>query len=455
MRPLLVIAAVCMSLAPGFGQGDADQNALIEKYRKDLETNPSSSLLHFRIGEIYFQQKNYQGAANEFREALNRDLQPNSIEVEAHLNLSAIFTVTGQLDRAQNENRLAMEAIGRNQAQPSLPFPLPEVYTIPAAAAAPQLLEKTDPEYSQEARLAGLEGAVLLRGTITEQGLARDMRVTGSLGFGLDEKALQAIQQWRFSPGTLDGRPVPFEMTVPVDFLLPDKQSRWHMIRAEFTPPQGASRPQFSKALYPYGAGISTYATEEGLVISAIGRQATVRVAFDVDEDGNPVNLRVLTASHPIWGPEALALVRTWKFNPGMKSGTPVAVPCTLELIWGRTNLTTKALEWAATEMHTSSVRSAPVPVHDFRSPAVIFQAPDPPYTEEARKAGLQGTVRISLVVGSDGTPQNLRVMSPLGLGLDENAIEAVSHWRFSPALVNGQPAAIRTVVEVNFHLPE
>src|SRR5579872_961359 len=164
VRPFLVIVALCMSPALGFGQGDADQNALIEKYRKDLETNPSSSLLHFRIGEIYFQQKNYQGAANEFREALNRDLQPKSLEAEAHLNLSAIFVISGQLERAQNENRLAMEAIGRNQAQPSLPLPLPDVYTVPASAAAPQLLEKTDPEYSQEARLAGLEGAVLLRG---------------------------------------------------------------------------------------------------------------------------------------------------------------------------------------------------------------------------------------------------------------------------------------------------
>jgi protein TonB len=53
-----------------------------------------------------------------------------------------------------------------------------------------------------------------------------------------------------------------------------------------------------------------------------------------------------------------------------------------------------------------------------------------------------------------DGTPSDLRVVQPLGFGLDEKALEAVSKWRFAPALVNGQPAKVRAVVKVPFRLP-
>jgi TonB family protein len=361
MRPLSAIIAFCTCVTLGFGQSDA--GASLEKYRKELETNRSSSLAHYRIAEIYFQQKNYQSAANEFREALNGDLQPPWVEAQSHINLGTIFNVSGQLDRAQNEYRLA-QAINPNPANTSDNPPLsPGVYLVANGVSAPQPLQKTEPEYSEEARLAGLEGAVLLTGTITDQGVLHDMRVTGSLGFGLDEKALEAIQQWRFMPGTLQGQPVAVLTTVTVDFRLPDKQSRWHLIKAEFKPPEGASRPQFSKTRYPYGAGISLNAFEEALVIRAIGREATATVAFDVDEHGSPVNLQVLNASHPIWAPEAIAVVRDWQFVPGTKYGAPVSVLCTVDLVWGPTNLSTQALQWAVAQLSAPSLPTTSAPV--------------------------------------------------------------------------------------------
>jgi TonB family protein len=339
MRPLSAIFALCISMALGFGQSDPDAGISLEKYRTALQINPSSSLAHYRIAEIYFQQKNYEAAANEFREALNGDLQPDWVEALSHVSLGAIFNLSGQFDRAENEYRLAKTS--------NRPAPKATANSVVAS----QLVQKTEPEYSDEARLAGLEGVVLLTGTITEQGVPQEMHVTKSLGLGLDENALAAIQQWRFMPGTREGRPLPAPITVPVEFRLPDKQSRWHLIRADFTPPEGASRPQFSKTTYPYGAGISLRAFEQALVIRAIGREATATVAFDVDEHGTPVNLQVLNASHPIWGPEAMAVVREWQFVPGMKHGALVSVLCTVDLVWGPTNLSQQALEWAVAQL--------------------------------------------------------------------------------------------------------
>lgn len=84
--------------------------------------------------------------------------------------------------------------------------------------------------------------------------------------------------------------------------------------------------------------------------------------------------------------------------------------------------------------------------------PELIFK-PEPEYSEEARKAKFQGTVLLSIVVMPDGTTSNIRVIRPLGLGLDEKAIEAVRKWKFRPSLKDGQPVPVHANVEVNFRL--
>ena len=85
-------------------------------------------------------------------------------------------------------------------------------------------------------------------------------------------------------------------------------------------------------------------------------------------------------------------------------------------------------------------------------APKAIY-APDPEYSEEARKVKHMGTVVLWLVVGPDGKPRDIKVLRTLGLGLDEKAIEAVRNWRFDPAMKDGKPVAVQINVEVNFHL--
>jgi TonB family protein len=85
-------------------------------------------------------------------------------------------------------------------------------------------------------------------------------------------------------------------------------------------------------------------------------------------------------------------------------------------------------------------------------APRALY-APDPEYSEEARKAKFQGTCVLWLVVGPDGRPRDIRVTRTLGLGLDEKAIEAVKNWKFEPALKDGKPVAVQINVEVSFRL--
>src|SRR5580704_6816428 len=85
-------------------------------------------------------------------------------------------------------------------------------------------------------------------------------------------------------------------------------------------------------------------------------------------------------------------------------------------------------------------------------APKAVF-APDPEYSEEARKAKYQGTCVLWLIVGPDGRPRDIRVARTLGLGLDEKAIEAVKNWKFEPAMKDGKPVAVEISVQVDFHL--
>jgi len=85
-------------------------------------------------------------------------------------------------------------------------------------------------------------------------------------------------------------------------------------------------------------------------------------------------------------------------------------------------------------------------------APVPIFK-PEPEYSEEARKAKFQGSVLLSIVIQSDGTTSNIRVIRALGLGLDEKAIESVTKWRFRPSTKDGRPVAVSANVEVNFRL--
>lgn len=92
-----------------------DLTAALMEYQKALDANKNSSLASYRIGEIFFMQRNYQSAANSFRDALRGDGDPKWVEVWSHIELGRIFDVTGQRDRAVNEYRLAVQTNDNTQ----------------------------------------------------------------------------------------------------------------------------------------------------------------------------------------------------------------------------------------------------------------------------------------------------------------------------------------------------
>jgi len=93
-------------------------------------------------------------------------------------------------------------------------------YKIGGGVSAPVAIVKPEPEYSEEARKAKWQGAVLLQLIVDENGVPQEIKVVKSLGLGLDQKAIEAVQKWRFKPGLKDGKPVPVSANIEVNFRL-------------------------------------------------------------------------------------------------------------------------------------------------------------------------------------------------------------------------------------------
>ena len=93
-------------------------------------------------------------------------------------------------------------------------------YKIGGGVSAPVAIVKPEPEYSEEARKAKWQGAVMLSLVVDEHGVPQDIKVVKSLGLGLDQKAIEAVQKWRFKPGLKDGKPVPVWANIEVNFRL-------------------------------------------------------------------------------------------------------------------------------------------------------------------------------------------------------------------------------------------
>jgi TonB family protein len=196
------------------------------------------------------------------------------------------------------------------------------VYRPGPDIVAPFVAAKTPPLYTDEARLAKLEGGVLLSLVVGSDGQPRDIRVVRPLGLGLDERAIESVRSWRFEPGTRNSIPVEVQIGEEVFFREPRNLWDWHLVRAVFRPPPGTTRPVLIHAKFP-----PTVDIEEN---------ALVTIAFDVGLKGVPMNPRVLKSSNAKWDREVLQALQTgWRFRPAKRDGAPATVPAWFEFVRG------------------------------------------------------------------------------------------------------------------------
>jgi TonB family protein len=100
-------------------------------------------------------------------------------------------------------------------AKPAVPVPDEKgIYKVGGAVSAPKLIHSVDPKYTEEAKRDKFEGVCYVDLIVDPQGMPRDIHVAKAVGKGLDENAVKAIQQYRFEPAKLEGKPVPVKITI-------------------------------------------------------------------------------------------------------------------------------------------------------------------------------------------------------------------------------------------------
>ncbi|MGB8258954.1 MAG: TonB family protein [Terracidiphilus sp.] len=143
--------------------------------------------------------------------------------------------------------------------------------------------------------------------------------------------------------------------------------------------------------------------------------------------------------------------------QPEQKLGAPEDVPSSAALVQGPPQ-TQESKKTASPASESNGEVPLPEEAKPFKAgtgvtaPRLVFSA-DAEYTDEARRAHINGTCLLSLIVDAYGMPQHIQVVRSLGHGLDENAVAALRRYRFKPALRNGTPVAVMLNVVVNFRL--
>jgi TonB family protein len=180
----------------------------------------------------------------------------------------------------------------------------------------------------------------------------------------------------------------------------------------------------------------------------------TPRICFygiGVKADGSPGKVETLRASDDAVCDEGAEKIWQWRFTPGSVDGkaVPVWVRMTLRFRPGA-NSAIPFVQGSGARLGSSGSGS-----HEkaFDTPPVATHVEEAEYSDEARRAGVEGTVLIELTVSETGMPADIRVLRPVEMGLSERAVQAVSQYRFRPALKDGKPIAATINVEVSFHL--
>jgi TonB family protein len=290
------------------------------------------------------------------------------------------------------------------------------------------LRTKVDPEYSTEARAAGLQGSVIVSFEISSDGHPQNPRIVHALGMGLDQKAIDAVSQWRYNS---DPNPTLAlsRRVVEVPFHL-KPAGPWGLSASVFSAGGNGEIADTSKP------ELLQYAAPDPGVCSAPG---FVAADFNIGSDGAPSDIQIATNTTGVARQALLSAFQSWRFRPAASKGTSIP---------GRARVLLACYPGGAF-IPTGPIYSETVVV----PPSLLFKV-EPEYTEEARKAKLQGQVTIDLTVEPDGTVAGLQTRRRLGMGLDDQATGAVLQWRFNPGTKDGKPVRVRTQVKVGFALP-
>jgi TonB family protein len=311
------------------------------------------------------------------------------------------------------------------------------------------LISAVKPEYPQMAKFAGVYGTVRLAATISRDGHVEDLKVISGHPM-LVQAALDAAKQWVYARPVLNGQPAEVKTEISIDFTLPPHGSGGSAAQVEKYPSVTIhDEPPWSEAsttlhgpsnLVNRPIPVLVYRKEPEYPNAAkqLGAHSTVVLDVRIDKAGRVQEAKVVSG-HPLQVQAAKDAVMEWRYRPTVIGGEPVEAQDRISLTFVPT--------------HDDSAQTPQrIRVGGNVQAANLITRVNPRYPPEAKKAGIQGTVRLQAVLSKDGTVQDLQVMSGEPV-LAESALDAVRQWVYKPTLINGQPVEVQTVIDINFTL--
>jgi TonB family protein len=205
-----------------------------------------------------------------------------------------------------------------------------QVYRPGSGVTDPKLVSKVSPKYTPDAMRAGLEGVVELEAVVRPDGTVGDVRVVKSLDtrLGLDEQAVAAARQWRFTPGRFEDRPVPVLVTLVVEFR--QHANRQDPVEDDFA--RGAYRAGMPDVFWPKVVKqVAPKYTSDAMRAKI---QGTVVIEAVILEDGTVGRARIKDSLDDRFGLDEAALeaIEQWEFEPGTYQGLPAPVLMIMKL---------------------------------------------------------------------------------------------------------------------------
>jgi len=325
-----------------------------------------------------------------------------------------------------------------------------DLFYIGNGVIGPKPTYNPDPEYSEEARRAGLSGNCLLQLIVNAKGEPENIQVLHSLGMGLDERAIQAVQQWKFEPATKESKPVASLINVQVTFRI---YQHGPIVAMTDNPLESDGKDRTGKVgtVVPLGEPAQWVLPKYPKDARKQKTQGTVVLLLQIRKDGS-VSSASASSGDAVLIRAASEAARKWKFVPDFQNGKPVDAQtvATFDFQLLGDQPVVGARYYAP---------KAPPPIGEvtkvgngIEPPRALYH-PDPEYTQSARSDGVEGKVLLALVVSREGMPRDIQVKKSLRPDMDEQAIRSVMQWRFAPATKGRVPLAVAINVEVHFRL--
>jgi TonB family protein len=302
----------------------------------------------------------------------------------------------------------------------------------------------------------------MLSVVVRSDGTLRDIHVLKSVGYGMDERAIETVQKWRFRAGSKNGIPVDVRIQLGVGFRLAAEANTWGGGPLAFDLARDIRPPVLKSGTMPKAV------RETG--------DETVVLQFRVGRDGKVGEISPLQGRNSASLPALVDSLSKWEFQPASKGSESLPVTGKVLLIKGedqfrynvssafRDTGTLPSKEQKPSDLgslDTSTANSEQIVTvipklsleRDEAQKQLVHRVPAQ-YPAKAKLAGIQGTVLLAVTIGVDGRVKDLREISGPP-ELISAATDAVKQWRYRPTVFRGRTWEVSTEVEIQFRLPE